>query len=78
MCIRDRPSYRDDDKVRASRTLKFDSEANALVIDYILKTIQDEHLDADLSTDYYLSNEEELRKCLRKKAIEDSKEDSKL
>lgn len=74
----DQPSYRDDDKVRASRTLKFDSEANALVIDYILKTIQDEHLDAELSTDYYLSNEEELRKSLRKKAIEDSKDNAEL
>lgn len=74
----DQPSYRDDDKVRASRTLKFDSAACALVIDYILKTIQEEHLDAELSTDYYLSNEEELRKCLRKKAIEDSKENAEL
>ena len=74
----DQPPYRNDDKVKASRTLKFDSEANVRVIDFILKTIQNEHLDAGLSTDYYLSNEEELRKCLRKKAIEDSKENAEL
>ena len=74
----DQPPYRNEDKVKVSRTLKFDSEANVRVIDFILKTIQEEHLDAGISTDYYLSNEEELRKCLRKKAIADSKENAEL
>ena len=65
--------------MEASRTLKFESAAKISMIDLLLKIIQEEHLDAYLSTDYSLSNaEEELRKYLRKKAVENSKENAEL
>lgn len=72
------PSYRGEERMEASRTLKFESAAKISMIDLLLKIIQEEHLDAYLSTDYSLSNEEELRKYLRKKAVESSKENAKL
>ena len=68
------PSYRDNEKITASRTLKFSAEAKAEINNYILKLIQEEHLDADISTSYSLSNENDLRKQLRMRAIADSKE----
>lgn len=71
-------SYRDDEKVTASRTLKFDTVATAEMNNFILKLIQKEHLDAEVSTSYYLSNENELRKQLRVRAITDSKENADL
>ena len=72
------PSYRGEERMEASRTLKFESAAKISMIDLLLKIIQEEHLDAYLSTDYSLSNEEELRKYLRKKAVENSKENAEL
>lgn len=71
-------SYRDDEKVTASRTLKFDAVATAEMNNFILKIIQNEHLEAEVSTSYYLSNENELRKQLRERAIADSKENAEL
>ena len=58
----DRRSYSDEEEVNASRTIQFDSQASATTVNFILKIIQDELLDAEFSTEYYLSNEEELRK----------------
>lgn len=72
------PSYRDEVTVQAFRTIQFDSKAKAAAIGLVLKIIQEEHLDADVSTDYYLSNEEDLRKRLRELAIADSKENADL
>lgn len=74
----DQPSYRHEDKTKASRTLKFDCDATATINNLILKVIQDEHLDADISTDYYLSNEDELRRKLRSEAMADSRENAEL
>ena len=74
----DQPSYRHEDKTKASRTLKFDCDATASINNLILKVIQDEHLDADISTDYYLSNEDELRRKLRSEAMADSRENAEL
>lgn len=74
----DQPSYRDEDHVKATRTLKFDSDAHADINNFILKVIQEEHIDADISTDYYLSNEGEIRKQLRAEALKDSRENAEL
>lgn len=74
----DQPSYRHEDKTKASRTLKFDCVATASINNLILKIIQDEHLDAEISTDYYLSNEDELRRKLRSEAMADSRENAEL
>ena len=74
----DRSSYRDEDRVKATRTLKFDSNANADINYFILKVIQAEHIDADISTDYYLSNEDAIRKQLRAQALADSRENAEL
>lgn len=74
----DRPSYHNDNRVKAARTLKFDSSASAGVNNFVLKVIQEEHIDADVSTDYYLSNEKELRRQLRARALEDSRENAEL
>lgn len=74
----DQPSYRDEDHVKATRTLKFDSDAYADINNFILKVIQEEHIDADISTDYYLSNEGEIRKQLRAEALKDSRENAEL
>lgn len=71
-------SYRDDDYVRATRTLKFDADAAVSIINLILSIIQEEHIDAAVKTDYYLSNENELRRELKAKALEDSREIAKL
>lgn len=71
-------SYRDDEKITASRTISFDTEANAEINNYILRLIQENHLEAEVSTSYYLSNENELRKLLRTRAIADSKENADL
>lgn len=67
-------SYREDEKITGSRTLKFSAEAKAEINNYILKIIHEEHLDAELSTTYSLSNENDLRKQLRMRAIADSRE----
>lgn len=37
----DQPSYRDEDHVKATRTLKFDSDAHADINNFILKVIQE-------------------------------------
>ena len=74
----DQPGYRNEDKSKASRTLNFDCDATATINNLILKIIQDEHLDAEISTDYYLSNEDELRRKLRSEAMADSKENAEL
>lgn len=71
-------THRDKDRITASRKLKFDSEANATLNNLLIRIIQDEHLDADVSTNFYLSNENELRKGLREAAIADSKENAEL
>ena len=71
-------SYSEDEKVIASRTLKFNSEAKASINNFILQIIQDEHLDANVSTEYYVSNEDVLRKKLRELAIADSRENAEL
>lgn len=72
------PSYRGEDRVKATRTLKFDSDAHADINNFILKVIQDEHIDADISTDYSLSNENEIRRQLRAEALTDSRENAEL
>ena len=74
----DQPSYRDEDRVKAKRTIKFDSDAHADINNLVLKIVQDEHIDADISTEYYLSNEDEIRKQLRAKAIADSRDNAEL
>lgn len=74
----DQPGYRNEDKSKASRTLKFDCDATATINNLILRIIQIEHLDAEISTDYYLSNEDELRKKLRSEAMADSRENAEL
>jgi uncharacterized protein YggE len=74
----DQPGYRNEDKSKASRTLKFDCDATATINNLILKIVQDEHLDAEISTDYYLSNEDELRRKLRSEAMADSRENAEL
>ena len=71
-------TYRDNDKVTASRTIAFDTEANAEINNFILKLIQENHLEAEVSTSYYLSKENEFRKQLRAQAIADSKENADL
>ncbi len=71
-------SYRDDDYVRATRTLKFDADAAVSIINLILAIIQEEHIDATVTTDYYLSNEKEIRRELKAKALEDSREIAEL
>lgn len=74
----DKPSYRDDGKIKATRKIKFDSEAKAEINNCVLKIIQEEHLDADFSTDYYLSNEDEIRKELKRMAVLNSRENAEL
>ena len=74
----ERSSYRDEERVKATRTLNFDSNAHADINHFILKVIQDEHIDADISTDYYLSNEDAIRKQLRAQALTDSRENAEL
>ena len=74
----DQPSYLNDDRVKAARTLIFDSSASAEINNFLLSVIREEHIDADVSTDYYLSNEKEIRKQLRARALEDSRENAEL
>ncbi len=71
-------AYHEEEKNAASRTLAFDCEAKADMINLLLKIIQDEYLDADISTRYFLSNEDDLRKSLRAEAVRSSKENAEL
>lgn len=72
------PSYGDEEKVKVTRTIEFDSEAKASVNNFVLKIIQEEHLEATVYVDYYLSNEEDIRKKLKEMAIVDSKDNAEL
>ena len=72
------PAYHDEEQAAASRTIEFDSDAGTAVIGCVLEVIQQEHLDVDLSTEYYLSGEDELRKSLRENAVADSRANAEL
>ena len=71
-------SYSEDDLVKASRELQFVSKADVVANNLILRFIQEEHLDANLSTDYSISNEDEIRRMLRAEAVADSKANAEL
>lgn len=67
-----------DDAIRATRELCFTSSVAAATNNLILCFIRDNHLDADLSTKYSLSNEPALRRQLRAEAVIDSRENAEL
>lgn len=72
------PSYREDEKIKASRTIKFDMKAKPETINLILRVLQEENLNVTLSTDYYLSNEAEKRRELKGLAILNSRENAEI
>jgi len=62
----------------SKRTLRLDTAADVRIVNVLRGIIEDEKDDAELSTSYYLSNEDELRKELLNEAITASRAKAEL
>ncbi len=70
--------HHDTAQVSASRTVCLRSEARVSVINFLMEIIQQEHLEAEISTHYDFSDESALRRTLLSEAIADSRANAEL